>query len=59
MIKKKEKRVTNLELLESINRSFFRIEGKMATKEDVQVIIEKEVAGLKDQLAGTDRKSVV
>ena len=56
MIKKKEKRVTNLELLESINRSFFRIEGKMATKEDVQVIIEKEVAGLKDQLAGTNKR---
>jgi len=35
MIKKKEKDVTNLELLQSINRGFSRIEEKMATKSDL------------------------
>ena len=34
MNKKKEKRITNKELLDSINRSFSRVEEKMATKED-------------------------
>jgi len=33
MIKKKEKKITNAELLESINRSFSKVEEKMATKE--------------------------
>ena len=31
----KEKEITNKELLDSINRSFSRIEEKMATKEDL------------------------
>lgn len=35
MNKKKEKEITNIELLESINRSFSRVEEKMATKTDL------------------------
>ncbi len=35
MIKKKEKKITNVELLQSINRSFSSIEKKMATKDDL------------------------
>src|SRR3989338_3119258 len=42
MIKKKEKGITNIELLESINRSFSKIEGKMATKEDIKNMATKE-----------------
>jgi chorismate synthase len=34
MIKKKEKDVTNLELLQSINKGFSRIEEKMVTKDE-------------------------
>ncbi len=37
MPKKKEKEITNTELLESINRSFSKIEEKMATKEDLKI----------------------
>ena len=52
MIKKKEKRITNTELLESINRSFSRLEAKMATKEalktqqDVLEIMLKEITAI-------------
>lgn len=35
MLNKKDKKITNLELLESMNRSFSRIEEKMATKTDL------------------------
>ncbi len=35
MANKKEKKITNMELLESINRSFSRVEEKMATKTDL------------------------
>ena len=35
MVSQNEKEITNLELLESINRGFSRIEEKMATKEDL------------------------
>ena len=41
MIKKKEKKITNVELLQSINRSFSKIEAKMATKEDLKNLEEK------------------
>ena len=41
MIKKKEKEITNTELLESINRSFDKIETKMATKEDIKDMATK------------------
>jgi len=36
MKKIKEKEITKLEILESINRSFSRIEKKMATKKDIE-----------------------
>ncbi len=36
MKNKKQKEITNLELLDSINRSFSRMEDKMATKEDLR-----------------------
>ena len=41
MINKKEKKITNVELLQSINRSFSKIEAKMATKEDLKNLEEK------------------
>jgi len=41
MIKKKEKEITNTELLKSINRSFTKIEAKMATKEDMKDMATK------------------
>ncbi|MCX6751494.1 MAG: hypothetical protein NT161_01870 [Candidatus Nomurabacteria bacterium] len=41
VINKKEKKITNVELLQSINRSFFKIEAKMATKEDLKNLEEK------------------
>lgn len=41
MINKKEKKITNVELLQSINRSFSKIEAKMTTKEDLKNLEEK------------------
>ena len=41
MIKKKEKEITNTELLESINRSFSSIEKKMVTKDDIKDMATK------------------
>lgn len=38
---KKDKKITNVELLESINRSFSNIEKKMATKEDIKDMATK------------------
>ncbi len=46
MIKKKEKRITNTELLESINRSFSKVEEKIDTK----------VEELKGQIQGVDKR---
>lgn len=37
MNKKKEKEITNIELLESINSSFDKMEAKMATKEALKI----------------------
>lgn len=51
MIKKKEKKITNTELLESINRSFSKLEAKMATKEDLKGMATKEdLKKLQDKL---------
>lgn len=63
MIKKKEKIITNTELLESINRSFSKIEKKMATKEDLKNLearldskIDTKVEELKGQIQGVDKR---
>ena len=61
MIKKKEKRITNIELLESINRSFSKVEKKMATKEDLENLEKKmatktDIEGLKDQIQGVNNR---
>jgi len=48
MIKKKEKNITNVKLLESINRSFSKIEEKMATKDDIKDI-RKDILNLGDR----------
>lgn len=56
MVNKKEKEITNKELLESINRSFSRVEKKMVTKEDVKGIVKEEVEGLKNQLEGVNKR---
>ena len=37
-----EKEITNRELLEAMNRSFSKIEGRMATKEDLTRMATKE-----------------
>ncbi|KKR70698.1 MAG: hypothetical protein UU13_C0002G0043 [Candidatus Nomurabacteria bacterium GW2011_GWB1_40_7] len=37
----KEKKITNLELLDSINRSFSKMEEKMATKSDMEELKNK------------------
>lgn len=47
MINKKDKKITNAELLESINRSFSKIEEKMATKEELKNL-EVRMATKKD-----------
>ena len=49
MIKKKEKIITNAELLESINRSFSKVEGKIDT-------IDIKVEGLKSKIEGIDKR---
>lgn len=46
MIKKKEKKITNVELLESINRSFSKVEEKIDTK----------VEELKGQIEGVNKR---
>lgn len=49
MIKNKEKTITNIELLESINRSFSRVEEKIDT-------IDIKVEGLKNQITGVNNR---
>ena len=44
-----EKEVTNSELLESINRSFSKVEEKMATKEDI-LALQLDINGLRSDL---------
>lgn len=62
MVNKKDKTITNLELLESVNRSFSSIEAKMATKDDLKNLekkiegINEEVKGIKNQLEGTNKR---
>ena len=61
MTKKKEKIITNTELLESINRSFSNIEKKMATKEDLENLEKRmatktDIEGLKDQIHGVNKR---
>ena len=46
MIKKKEKEITNTELLESINRSFSKVEEKIDTR----------VEELKSQITGVNNR---
>ena len=46
VIKKKEKRITNTELLESINRSFSKVEEKIDTK----------VEEIKGQIQGVNKR---
>ena len=63
MIKKKEKRITNIELLKSINRSFSKVEEKIDTvdikveglKTDIEGV-KKDIEGVKNQLAGTNKR---
>ena len=49
MIKKKEKKITNTELLKSINRSFSKVEEKIDT-------IDIKVEELKSQIEGVDKR---
>ena len=49
MNKKKDKKITNLELLESINRSFSKVEKKIDT-------VDIKVEGLKNQLEGVNNR---
>ena len=57
MKKKKEKEITNTELLKSINRSFNKMEAKMATKDDVKDMATKmDIEGLKDQIHGINNR---
>jgi len=55
MVKKKEKEITKLELLESINRSFNKLEAKMATKGDVEGII-KRLDSVENKIDGIDNR---
>lgn len=64
----KKKEITNLELLQSINRSFSRVEKKMATKEELKNLeatmatktdiegLKEEIKGVKNQLEGTNKR---
>ena len=53
MIKKKNKEITNIELLKSINRSFSNIEKKMATKDDLKNLATKiEIEQIRVDLRG-------
>jgi len=64
MIKKKEKKITNTELLESINRSFSKVEkridiGLAGVKEEIATVkeeLKKEINGVKNQLEGTNKR---
>ena len=61
MIKKKDKKITNTELLDSINRSFTKIEKKMATKEDLKNLEDRmatktDTEGLKGQIEGVGKR---
>jgi hypothetical protein len=57
MKNKKEQEITNIELLESINRSFSKIEKKMATKEDIKNMATKnDIEGLKDKIEGVNKR---
>ena len=61
MIKKKEKRITNSELLDSINISFSKVEEKMATKDDLKNLETKmankdDVEELKNKLEGINNR---
>ena len=49
MTKKKEKRITNAELLESINRSFSKVEAKIDT-------VDTKVSGLETKLEGVTKR---
>ena len=42
VVKKREKEITKLELLQSINRSFSKLEAKMATKDDLKSMATKD-----------------
>lgn len=55
MIEKKEKKITNLELLKSINRSFSKVEARMATKEDLRKL-ETKMATLETKTATLETK---
>ncbi|OGI60020.1 hypothetical protein A2641_02485 [Candidatus Nomurabacteria bacterium RIFCSPHIGHO2_01_FULL_37_25] len=49
----KNKKITNIELLESINRSFSKVEAKIDTKvEELKI----EIEGVKNQLVGTNKR---
>lgn len=51
MIQKKEKEINNTELLKSINRSFSRMEARMATKDDLKGMATKDdLKKLEDKL---------
>ncbi len=64
MTGKKDKKITKVDILKSINRSFSRIEEKMATKEDLKNLatkaelegIKKEIESVKDRLEGTNKR---
>lgn len=59
MINKKNKAITNTELLESINRSFSNVEKKMVTKTDITAVKEElmgEIKGVKNQLEGVNKR---
>ena len=64
MNNKKDKKITNIELLESINRSFSSIEKKMATKDDIKDMatktdiegLKKDIEDVKDKLTGTNKR---
>lgn len=58
---KKNKEITNLELLQSINRSFSRVEKKMATKEELKNLEAKmatktDIEGLRGQIEGVNKR---
>ena len=59
MINKKEKKITNVELLDSINRSFSKMEEKMATKEDLKELkmeLKLDIEGVKNKIEGIDKR---
>ncbi len=53
MTNKKEKEITNKELLESINRSFSKVEEKIDTRINE---VKEEIKGVKNQLEGTNKR---